>query len=184
MLRIVIGISLVLLFSGCTKKVQVDIKPYVTMHKNAQQTTKVNFIEVNDNRETQMVSTILNKDEIIAKYPLSNDLKTWYKEAMIRELKNAKLYDEKNNSYLDVSINIKKIDATYKKYSLDKKNMQVNISLELVVVKGEKIITSNININQSVYKPMILDAEGFESILNESMRDSVSNAVHILIKKL
>ena len=184
MFKILMGIILVFVFNGCTKKLQTDIKPYVTMHQNAEQTTKVNFTGVTDSRETKIASTIIDDGKVIAEYPLSNDVKIWYKEAMIRELKNTKLYDEKNNSYLDVSINIKKIDATYKKYSLDKKNMKVHISLELLVTKGEKIIVSNININQTVYKPMILDAEGFEAILNESMRDSVSKTVAILIKKL
>ena len=184
MVKAILGLVVIFILTGCTKKLQTDIKPYVTMHQNAEQTTKVNFIEVIDSRETQITSTVLDDDKVIAQYPLSNDVKIWYKEAMIRELKNTKLYDEKNNSYLDVSIDIKKIDATYKKYSLDKKNMKVHISLDLSVTKGDKIITSHININQTVYKPMILDAEGFSSILNESMRDSVSKTIAILIKKL
>jgi len=184
MFKIVIGIVLVFLFSGCTKKLQTDIKPYVTMHQNAEQTTIVKFTGVYDKRTTNIVSTIIDDGKIVAKYPLSNDVKIWYKNAITRELKNTKLYDEKNKSYINVSINIIKIEATYKKYSLDKKNMKVHISLELLITKGNKITTSNININQTVYKPMILDAEGFESILNESMRDPVSKTVSILIKKL
>ena len=184
MLKIAIGIVLIFVFNGCTKKLQTDIKPYVTMHQNAEQNTVVKLTGVNDKRENKIVSTILNDDKVIAKYPLSNDVVIWYKEAMIRELKNTKLYDEDNKSYINISVNIVKIDATYKKYSLDKKNMKVHIALELIITKGNQVTTSNININQSVYKPMILDAQGFESILNESMRDSVSKTVTILIKKL
>ncbi len=184
MTRVLIGLAIIFICTGCTKKLQTDIKPYVTMHQNAEQATTVKFTRVNDKRETKIASTIFNKDELIAKYPLSNDVQVWYKEAITRELKNTKLYDENNKSNIEISINILKIDATYKKYSLDKKNMKVHISLELLVTKGETTVTSNININQSVYKPMILDAEGFESILNESMRDSVSKTVSILIKKL
>ncbi len=184
MIKAVLGLVVIFVLTGCTKKLQTDIKPYVTMHQNGEQNTKVNLIEVNDIRETKIVSTILSDGEVISQYSLSNDVQTWYKNAIIRELKNTKLYDENKKSYLDVSINIVKIDATYKKYSLDKKNMKVHIVLQLLITQGEKVMISNININQTVYKPMILDAEGFESILNESMRDSVSKTVAILIKKL
>jgi outer membrane lipoprotein-sorting protein len=184
MKKILMIILMGFVFLGCTKKLQTDIKPYITMYQNNTQKVKVNFQGVNDQRDTKIVSTVLNKGEIKAQYPISNDLKTWYTQALKRELTNTNLYDENKISKINISVNIKEIKATYKEYSLDKKNMKISIKIELVIEKGHTAIKSNININQSTYKPMILDAEGFTDILNESMRDSVSKIVAVIIKKL
>ena len=67
---------------------------------------------------------------------------------------------------------------------MDTKNMRANVHVELIITRDGIINTSQIEINQTLYKPMILDAAGFESIINESMRDSVSKTVSILIKKI
>lgn len=183
MRSVLLGFILGFIFIGCTTKTQTDIKPYVTMSQNKKQTVKINFTGVNDRRDTKIAATVLQKGVAINQYSLSNDVPTWYTNAITRELKSIDMFgDEK--SQINVMVNIKEIKATYKKYSLSKKNMQVHISLELIVRKANTTTTSNININQSVYKPMILDAEGFTSILNESMRDSVSKTISILIKKI
>jgi hypothetical protein len=171
-------------FIGCTSKVETDVKPYITLYQNDKQEMKIDFLGVNDKRTTKITSTILNDNEIYKEYPLSADVKNWYTEAFKREFKNADMLAKEQTSNITVLINIKNIDATYKKYSLDTKNMQANVKIELIITKDEVTITSEIQSNQSKYIPMILDAEGFESIINESMRDSVSKTVEILIKKI
>ena len=184
MKKIILGIFVVFLFIGCTTKVQTDIKPYVTLHQNEVENLSINFIGVNDKRDTQIVSTIYNDNKIENQYPLSSNVQKWYQEAFKREFENAKMLNNKNVSGIDVIVNITKISAKYTKYSLDSKNMSANIKIELVIKKDNKTITSQIESNQTLYKPMILDAEGFESILNEGMRDSVSKTVAILIEKV
>jgi len=171
-------------FLGCTKKLETDVKPYVTLHQNEKQNLTIDFVGVTDERTTKIVSTILQDDEVAEEYPLNVEAKMWYTEALKRELNNAEMLSIDNTSNISVSINIKNISATYKKYSLDTKNMKANVKIELVIKKGDVVVTSQIEANQTVYKPMILDAAGFESIVNESMRDSVSKTVSILIKKL
>ena len=62
--------------------------------------------------------------------------------------------------------------------------MQVAIGLELVIKQGATTTTSNITTHQTAYKMIVSDASDFEDILNESIRDSVSKTVAILIKKV
>jgi len=171
-------------FLGCTKKLETDVKPYVTLHQNEKQNVMINFLGVTDERTTKIVSTILQDDKVSIEYPLNVDAKIWYEEALKRELINADMLSNDKTSNISVSVNIKNISATYKKYSLDTKNMKANVKIELVIKKGDTTVSSQIEANQTMYKPMILDAEGFESIINESMRDSVSKTVSILIKKI
>jgi len=182
------NISLILLtafvFIGCTIKEQTDVKPYVTLHENAKQNIKINLLEVSDKRSTFIVSTITNDGKIENEYPLSAEIKTWYTEAFIRELKNIDMLDIDKKSDIDVLINIQNISAIYKKYSLDKKNMRSNVKIELIIKQNGKTITSQIENKQTMYKPMILDAAGFETIINESMSDSVSKTISVLIKKI
>lgn len=184
MKNIIIGMLAVFMLIGCTTKVQTDVNPYVTLHQNEKQDIKIYFLGVNDKRETMTVSTIFNDNEIEEEYSLSANVKKWYEEAFIREFKNAQMLSGDKSSNVQVTINIKNISATYAKYSLDTKNMKANVLIELVIRQADKTITSQIEANQTLYKPMILDAAGFETIINESMRDSVSKTVEILIKKI
>ena len=184
MKNILLVIATTFLFLGCTVKVQTDINPYVTLHQNAKQNIKINFVGVNDKRSTKVASTIIKEGEVSKEYPLNTDVKTWYTDAFKREFANADIQTNDTTSNLDVTVNIKTISARYKQYSLDTKNMQANVKIELVIKKGDTVLTSQIEAKQTVYKPMILDAAGFESIINESMRDSVSKTVSILISKI
>ena len=182
MKNIILIIASGFILLGCTVKTQTDINPYVTLHKNEKQNIEINFVGVNDKRATSIASKIINDGEIEAEYTLNVDVKNWYTEALLREFENAAVSNNKDND-LSILVNIQNIDAQYEKYSLDTKNMQVKIKIEVVIIKGNKTTTSYISTNQTVYKPMILDAEGFESILNESMRDSVSKTVGVIIQK-
>ncbi|MGB3751603.1 MAG: YajG family lipoprotein [Arcobacteraceae bacterium] len=168
---------------GCTVKTQTDINPYVTLHKNDKQNIEINFLGVNDKRATLIASKIMNDGEVQSKYPLNIDVKEWYTEAFLREFENAGISVNKQDSNMGIMINIQNIDAQYKQYSLDTKNMQAKVKIEIIITKGTKTTTSNIVSSQTVYKPMILDAEGFESVLNESMQSSVSKAVRVIIEK-
>ena len=181
--NILLVILTAFVFFGCTAKVNTDIKPYVTLHQNEKQKVKINFLGVKDQRTTKIVSTILDDGEIYKEYPISADATIWYTNAFMRELKNAEMLSDEKTANIDVLVNIKNIEATYKRYSLDTKNMKANVKIELIIKNNGVTNTSQIDINQSVYKPMILDAEGFESIVNESMQNSVSKTIEILIKK-
>jgi len=171
-------------FLGCTKKLETDVQPYVTLHQNAKQNIKIDFVGVNDKRTTKVASTMFDKDKVYKEYPLNVDVKKWYTDALIREFKNTNILLNTTESNITVQINIKNISAKYKRYSMDTKNMKANVHVELIITRDRIINTSQIEINQTLYKPMILDAAGFESIINESMRDSVSKTVSILIKKI
>ncbi len=170
-------------FLGCTKRLETNLDPYVTMYQNKKQNMRVNFLGVKDKRDTTVVSTVLDDGLVQEQYGVSNNIKIWYREAFIRELKNVDMYED-NLSAVAVLVNIKKIEVTYNNDKLDKKNMQARITLELLIKKGKKTITSNISIQQTAYKLTVSDASDFEDILNEIMKDSVSKTVSILIKKL
>jgi len=171
-------------FLGCTKKLETDVHPYVTLHQNAKQNITIDFLGVEDKRTTKIASIMFDKDKIYKEYPLNIDAKIWYTEAFTREFQNTNIVSDKTKLDITVQINIKSISAKYKRYSMDTKNMKANVHVELVITRDGIINTSQIEINQTLYKPMILDAAGFESIINESMRDSVSKTVSILIKKI
>lgn len=183
MKKIILALLVGIAFFGCTKKFESDLKPYVTLKQNEKQNTKINFVGVEDQRATQTVSTVLDEGIVTEKYNVSNNLKIWYKEAFIRELKTIDMYAP-NGAMYKVVVNIKKIEATYKKDKLDKKNMQVAIGLELIIQQGDRTITSNISTHQTAYKMLVSDASDFEDILNEAIQDSVSQTVAILIKKV
>ncbi len=169
---------------GCTQKTASNIKPYVTLNQNSTQNIKLNFVSVTDQRTTKNTGFIIQNDKTINKYPITVNAASWYHDAFLRELKTTNMYTRDSNTKIKLTVNIKKIKAIYQKYSLSKKNMSVIVSLELVIISENKTTKLNLNINQSMYKPMIADAQGFESILNESMKDSVSKAVTMLIQKL
>jgi len=183
MKKVILVLLVAIAFFGCIKKFESNLKPYVTLNQNEKQNTKINFLGVEDQRVSKAVSKIVDENIVIEEYGLSNNLKVWYREAFIRELKTADMYSNGNSLYT-VQVNIKKLGATYKKDKLDKKNMQVAIVLELVIKEGNRTKTSNITINQTAYKILVSDASDFEDILNESIRDSVSKTVAILIKKV
>lgn len=183
MKKVILALLVGIAFLGCTKKFETDLKPYVTLNQNEKQNTKIDFLGIEDQRASTTASKILNEGVVTSEYGISNNLKVWYKEAFIRELKIADMYSNKNSIYT-VQVNIKKLEVTYKNDKLDKKNMQVVIVLELVIKEGKTTKTSNITINQTAYKMMVSDASDFEDILNESIRDSVSKTVAILIKKV
>jgi len=183
MKNIILALLIGMVFLGCTKKLESNLNPYVTLYQNEKQNTKINFVGVEDKRVSKTVSKVLDENVVIEEYGLSNDVKVWYREAFIRELKTVDMYAS-NDAIYNVVVNIKKIKATYKKAKLDKKNMQVTISLELVIKQGNTTTTSNITIHQTAYKILVSDASDFEDILNEVIRDSVSKTVAILIKKV
>jgi len=183
MKNIILIIASGFILLGCTVKTQTDIDPYVTLHKNEKQNIQINFLGVNDKRTTSIASKIINDGEVQSEYPLNVDVKKWYTEAFLREFENAKISINEQDSNMSVLVNIQNIDAQYEKYSLNSKNMQAKVKIEIIITKGIKTTTSNIVSNQTVYKPMILDAEGFESILNESMQSSVSKSVRVIIQK-
>jgi len=183
MKKVILALLVGIAFLGCTKKLESNLNPYVTLYQNEKQNTKINFLGVEDQRVSKTVSKVLDEGVVTETYNVSNNLKVWYREAFIRELKAVDMYASNDVMY-NVSVNIKKIVATYKKDKLDKKNMQVSIALELVIKQGNTTTTSNISINQTAYKMLVSDASDFEDILNEAIRDSVSKTVAILIKKV
>jgi len=182
--NIVFIIGSIFILLGCSVKTQTDIDPYITLYQNEKQESSIDFLGVNDQRKSTIASTILNQKEIISEYPLNINVKDWYTQSLNREFENTNLLAKRSPSNMSVLVNIKSIDAQYKKYSLDTKNMQVKIQIEIVIKKGTVTKTSKIVTNQSVYKPIILDADGFKTILNESMRDSVSKIVAVVIENI
>ncbi len=180
--------SIVLLLSaivsGCSVRNESNITPFVTTYKNANdKNLMINFIGVSDTRDTKVVSTILKDKEKVDEYFVNVDLKTWYEEAFLRELKSLNMYSSKNKAKQDVSINVKHLTATYEKYTMKKDNMKAKVILEIIAKKDNTTHTLSVNLSQSTYKALVLDAEGFDSILNEIMINSVSKSIAKLISK-
>jgi len=171
-----------LLTTGCTSKEQVSAVPYITLNENSNDSLKVMIGNIEDKRESKFVAIVVNDEKIEDKYELNIDPKIWYKDSIIRELKASKIYHEKGE--ISLSVNILEIEAIYKKYSLDKKNLSVKLVLEVKVKKGDTTHSANINLSQTTYRPVILDASSFDDIVNEILRDSVSKVVTLAIKKL
>lgn len=171
-------------FIGCAEKNAIVVPTYTSSIKEQKKDEKVILVAVNDQRESKIVSTVYNDGKIEEQYPISNDIKQWYKYALERELTNKGLYTEDIFAKAKLVVNIKKIEATYDKYSLEKDNMKLNLLLELVIKIEEKTITSKININQTVFKTLVLDASDFEEIVSEAMDTSIQRAVAIVSTKL
>jgi uncharacterized lipoprotein YajG len=186
--QLLVILLFLIIFYGCTTQTQSNIKPYVTQHKNTTITTKklkINFTDVKDIRPTETVSYIYNKNnKQINKFTTDIDIKTWYKNGFIRELKSAKIYNKNLNSDINLSINIKQIKATYYKYSIKKDNLKVKLSIELILNKGNETSKIYINLEQSLYKLLILDAQGFDQILNDIMINSIEKSVKLILQKL
>jgi len=172
------------IFLGCAHKIETNINPYVTLDQNDKQNSKVNFLGVNDQRDTNIVSIILDEGKIEKEYTVNIDVKKWYTEALTRELENSDMLSNDTTPDIRMLVNVKKISAVYINDTFDTKNLMANIKLELVIKKGDNIITSNIQNKQTLYKALIFDAEDFEEIVNEIMRDSVSKAVSVAIEKI
>jgi uncharacterized lipoprotein YajG len=171
-------------FLGCSEKNAIVIPTYISTAKEPLKDEKVILVAVNDQRKSKIVSIIYNDGKIQNQYPISNDLKQWYKAALQRELVNKGLYTEDIFAKVKLVVNIKKIEATYDKYSFDKDNMKLHLLLELVMKIDNQTITSNININQTVFKTLVLDASDFEKIVSEAMDTSIKRAVSIVSTKL
>jgi len=172
-----------ILFIGCTSKNQSNINSYIIQHeKYEKKETTIKLTKINDQRETKVVSKIYIKDKVRKEFGIDVDLKQWYREALTRELKSLNMLND--NSTLELTVNIKELKATYRKYSTNKDNMKANILLELILKNKNKTTTMNINLDQTMYKLMILDAQGFETILNEIMSSSVSKSIRVLLSKL
>ena len=171
-------------FIGCTQKLETSVHPYLTLNQNETQDIKVNFLGVNDQRDTKIVSRTLDGFKVENEYPLNIDVKKWYTQALIKEFKNADMITANEKPDIKLLVNIKKISAVYTNDNFDTKNLKANIRLELVIKIGDEIITSNIQNKQTLYKTIVFDAESFEPIVNEIMKDSVSKTVAIAIEKL
>ena len=184
MKNILLIILTAFVFLGCTKKLETNVQPYVTLNQNLGQDVKVSFLGVNDQREIKLVSVILDGEKVEKGYPLNIDVKQWYTTALTKEFENADMLSVDKKSDIRLLVNIKKIRAMYTNNTLDTKNMSANIRLELIIKKGNNTITSNIQNKQTLYKTFVFDAEGFEDIINESMKDSVSKTVSIAIEKI
>ncbi len=183
-IKLIVAFVIGLLFVGCTTKVQSEIQPYITQNTNSNsKSITVNFKQVVDKRDTKIVSTIYNEKKMEKEFKVNVDITTWYKKAFKRELESLNMYAHHNDAKIDLTINIKELKASYDKYSTKKDNMKANIYIELVAIKGDTTHTMAIKLNQSMYKAMILDAQGFETILNDMMVSSVSRAVKSIIFK-
>lgn len=184
MKNIVYIVLISVFFIGCADKDKIVVPSYTTSSKQEIYKDKVILVDINDQRKNTMVSTIYNDGEIKEQYPLNNDVKLWYRYGLERELKNKGLYSEDIFAKAKVVVNIKKIEASYDQYSLAKDNMKMNLVLELVIRIDDKTITSKININQTVFKTLVLDASDFEDIVSEAMNTSIQRAVAIISAKL
>ncbi len=173
----------VVLFTGCTVKNSSSINPYIIQHHQVDKKhIKIDLVQINDERSSKMVSTIYSSNKIKKQFPIDVNLIKWYQEAFTRELTQLDLLDK--NSPVKLTVNIKQFTARFDKYSAKKDNLKAKLRLELILKKGDTTSTMQINLNQTMYKVMILDAQGFENILNSILSTSVSKSVKTVLLKL
>lgn len=182
--KIIISLSLLsLFFSGCTKKEQVQINTYVTSHKHKTQGLKISYLGVEDLRKNNVVATVLKADEIIKQYPASSKLGLWLDDALNKEMANANILNV-SDAKTSIKVVINDLSTTYKKYSLNKKNMKVQLDFKIVIINEDKTEEVKIKLNQTAYVPMILDARSFDAITNEILNESVSKIIELIITKI
>jgi len=181
---IVVTILLSMFITGCAVRNESNINTFVITNNNINnKSIKINFKGVYDKRDTKIVSTIINDKETTNQYSINVDLKRWYEDAFQKELKSHKMYALTGESNIDITVNIKQLKASYEKFTIKKDNLKANVSIELVAKKDDTTHTININLNQSTYKPLVIDAQSFDSILNEILISSVSQSITKIISK-
>jgi len=181
---IVVTILLSMFITGCAVRNESNINTFVITNNNINnKSIKINFKGVYDKRDTKIVSTIINDKETTNQYSINVDLKRWYEDAFQKELKSHKMYALTGESNIDITVNIKLLKASYEKFTIKKDNLKANVSIELIAKKDDTTHTININLNQSTYKPLVIDAQSFDSILNEILISSVSQSITKIISK-
>jgi len=181
---IVVTILLSMFITGCAVRNESNINTFVITNNNINnKSIKINFKGVYDKRDTKIVSTIINDKETTNQYSINVDLKRWYEDAFQKELKSHKMYALTGESNIDITVNIKQLKASYEKFTIKKDNLKANVSIELIAKKDDTTHTININLNQSTYKPLVIDAQSFDSILNEILISSVSQSITKIISK-
>jgi len=171
-----------LLFIGCATKTRVEVQPYTTLNQNKTQNFKVQLIDVKDKRDSQISAIVKDKTSIKKEYILDTDLTNWYKEAIIRELKNASIYAK--NSDIKLYINILKLKSTYKQYSFASDNLTADAKIQIIIKIKDTTIKTTMTLSQANYKTTMLDASGFDDIINSTLKDSVSKIVSTVIAKI
>lgn len=184
---LILTVSLVFIFTACSKKNITTVKPYESFYTNQASNKKIIFNGVTDTRLLPIVSYIINKKIVVAKFLMNQDIESWYNEAYIREFHASDLkLDQKQNDPKStiVQINIKELKAEYYKNVLTEQNLKGIITLEVIIKKNNKIVKKIINTSQSEFKISITDASGFEDFISSMMSDSISKSVNIIIETM
>lgn len=177
-------IFLSIAISGCANKSKSNIKIFNnTYHHQNNKNLFINFKQVNDNRDVKIVSTIYKDKKVQEKFLVDVNLKKWYENAFTKEIKALNQNFKNKNLQIDLTVNIKKLQASYDKFTIKKDNMKANILIELIVKNKNITHTIDVELSQSMYKPLILDAQGFDSILNDIMKSSITKSISKLISK-
>ena len=181
MKKIILILAIVFIV-GCATKTKIQLDPYITMNQNGVTNLKFYITDIKDNRVDKIISKIIDKNsEIITTYNIDTNLISWYKDAFQQELKTINAL---SSNGISLTIVIKKIELIYKKGLPKKDNLKANVKLQLIAKYNNITDTINVSVSQSDFKTVILDASGFDKILNEVLKNSVSKSIAILIDKL
>ncbi len=184
---ILISLILVFIFTGCSKKNITTVKPYESFYTNQSSNKKIIFNGVKDTRLLPVVSYIINKKIVVAKFLMNENVESWYNEAYIREFHAADLIldqQQRDPKSTIVQINILDLKAEYHRHILTEANLKGIVTLEVIIKKNNKIVKKIINSTQSEFKISVTDASGFEDFISSMMSESISKSVNIIIETM
>ena len=184
---ILISLILVFIFTGCSKKNITTVKPYESFYTNQSSNKKIIFNGVKDTRLLPVVSYIINKKIVVAKFLMNENVESWYNEAYIREFHAADLildHQQRDPKSTIVQINILDLKAEYHRHILTEANLKGIVTLEVIIKKNNKIVKKIINSTQSEFKISVTDASGFEDFISSMMSESISKSVNIIIETM
>lgn len=176
-------VSIILLFSGCTKKNIVEIKPYTSKYNKESVNLNINFRAVNDKRKSKIIAKVIDNGKIIKTFKSDTNMESWFENSLNKDFSTARI-DVLYSSKTKLEINILNIEATYTKGMILENNLVGNVEVELVFTKGRTTYKKYIKSSFSKWKMSISDASDFENFIQENMSDAIINSVISIIHML
>jgi len=173
--------SLVLL--GCANKQEVQIKPYISAYNQESVAIDINVIKINDKRKSKSVAFINNDGKTIKEFKSTTNLEFWFADALKKDFSTSGIKNS-TDAKTSLEINIIALDAKFTNKTATKVNLYGNVEIELVFKNGLNTQTKTIKSSFKKWKISMSDAADFESVLYESLSDSVINSIKAIIKTI
>jgi len=173
--------SIVLL--GCANKQVVQIKPYVSAYNQESVSKKINVIKINDKRKSKVVAIIADDSKSTKEFKTTTNLEFWFADALKKDFSTSGIKNV-SDAKTSLEINIINLDAIFTNKTATKVNLSGSVEIELVFKTGLNTKTKTIKSSFKKWKISMRDAADFESVLYESLSDSVLNSIKAIIKTI